>query len=420
MLGQGTSCLCVKVCLCIGSDICKVSRVFAAYIGICSARFVCHASYQAIDVSIGKRVHMGMMNVCLSHDTAFRWLVRNRNPRIAGRASTARVLPLSSPSMVQCRVLASELRLGVDPLEVLVCRSSGRRDSGSVKAHLSGLAYPSGSFVRVNVPGLGGVYAASPELVFRQIAAKHSLLEAVYVGYALCSSYRVDGQVDGGIAIREGDDAPLTTVSRIGAYLRKTEGSYGCAKARRALSYVREGSASPTESALAMGLSLPACLGGFGAGDVVLQRSAENGDLASSGLAGVSTRSSVAIEMKESGCGRGPVSMVVLDACDDNAQKGNGCAGGRKRAIRACMAVTPSQVYEFGSYVQLCERVCRQLDTRGGSRRRITEQEAGRREAIRARQAELWRTLVCFSEFRQAETGDCVNVFELPSVRDGR
>lgn len=131
---------------------------------------------------------MGMMNVCLSHDTAFRWLVRNRNPRIAGRASTARVLPLSSPSMVQCRVLASELRLGVDPLEVLVCRSSGRRDSGSVKAHLSGLAYPSGSFVRVNVPGLGGVYAASPELVFRQIAAKHSLLEAVYVGYALCSS----------------------------------------------------------------------------------------------------------------------------------------------------------------------------------------------------------------------------------------
>ena len=370
--------------------------------------------------SYGKRVHMGMMNVCLSHDTAFRWLVRNRNPRIAGRASTARVLPLSSPSMVQCKVLASELRLGVDPLEVLVCRSSGRRDSGSVKAHLSGLAYPSGSFVRVDVPGIDGVYAASPELVFRQIAAKHSLLEAVYVGYALCSSYRVDGQVDGGIAIREGDDAPLTTVSRIGAYLRKTEGSYGCAKARRALSYVREGSASPTESALAMGLSLPAWLGGFGAGDVVLQRSAENGDLASFGRAGVSTRSSVAIEMKESGCGRGPVSMVVLDACDDNAQKGNGCAGGRKRAMRACMAVTPSQVYEFGSYVQLCERVCRQLDTRGGSRRRITEQEAGRREAIRARQAELWRTLVCFSAFRQAETGDCVNVFELPSVRDGR
>lgn len=321
---------------------------------------------------------------------------------------------------MQCRVLASELRLGAEPLEVLVCRSSGRRDSGSVKSHLSGLAYPSGSFVRVDVPGLDGVYAASPELVFRQIAAKHSLLEAVYVGYALCSSYRVDGHVDGGIAIREGDDAPLTTVSRIGAYLRKTEGSYGCAKARRALSYVREGSASPTESALAMGLSLPACLGGFGAGDVVLQRSAASGDLAASGLTCGAARSSVAIEMREPGCGKGPVSMVVLNAFDDDAKRESGCASGRKGALRACMAVTPSQVYEFRSYVQLCERVCRQLDAHGGSRRRMTDQDVGRRDAIRARQAELWRTLVCFSAFRQAETGDCVKVFDPPSVRDGR
>lgn len=362
---------------------------------------------------------MGMMNICLSHDSAFRWLMRNRSPRVAGLSSTARVLPLASPSALQCRALSLELAVGPDPLEVLVCRSNGRRDSAYVKSHLSGLSYPPGSFVRVGASGFEGVYAASPELVFRQIAAKRSLLEAVYVGYALCSSYRIDANVEGGIAVRAGDDEPLTTVERIGSYLRKTEGSYGCAKARRALSYVREGSTSPTESALAMGLSLPSCLGGFAAGDVVMQGGFGGGSVAPE-IGCIASKRGVAIKMAETGCGKEPVSMVILESCDDDGERGS--AGGKRlsRAAGLCMAVTPSQVYEFGSYVQLCERVCQQLETRTGGRRRLSGQEDGRREAIRARQAELWRTLVCFSAFRQAETGDCVNVFDPPSVRDGR
>ena len=124
------------------------------------------------------------------------------------------MLPLSSPSVQQGRLLHDELSLAEGALEVLVCRSNGRRETGCVKSHLSGVAYPAGSFVRVPVADVPGVYAASPELVFRQIAAKHSLLETVYVGYALCSSYRVDGAVEGGIALREGDDEPLTSVRK--------------------------------------------------------------------------------------------------------------------------------------------------------------------------------------------------------------
>lgn len=365
---------------------------------------------------------MGMMNVCLSHDTAFRWLMRNRSPRMCGLTSMVRVLPLSSPSSIASQHLLSALSLDDDKLEVLVCRSNGRRGSGGVVSHLSGLSYPAGSFVRVPVPGVDGVYSASPELVFRQIAAKRSLLEAVYVGYALCSSYRVDGSVEGGIAIRAGDDEPLTSVERIRAYLERTEGSYGCAKARRALSYVREGSMSPTESGLAMGLNLPSCLGGFDAGDVLLQGTLTRiGEMG----AGVSRRvngCSVALTMEESGCGKGPVAMVVLGACDgDDGRRNRRDAEARQDGGGgATISVTPSQVYEFGAYVQLCEKIRQQLAVRDSLSGELADCEVARRKAIRARQADLWRTLVCFSAFRQAETGGCVSVFDPPCFRRGR
>ncbi len=387
---------------------------------------------------------MGMMNICLSHDTAFQWLMRNKNPRRRGLGSNARVLPLSSPSVQQGRLLHDELSLAEGALEVLVCRSNGRRETGCIKSHLSGVAYPAGSFVRVPVADVPGVYAASPELVFRQIAAKHSLLEAVYVGYALCSSYRVDAAVEGGIAPREGDDEPLTSVERIGEYLRKTEGSYGCAKARRALSYVREGSTSPTESALAIGLTLPLCLGGFGAGDIVLRGGVEAGNEAKrhadSGFA-----RSVSLTM-ENGCdGADRVSFVVVRGGEavgrkvirDSAPGALECDGvfvagedaeARKVASgpavrrRQDLTVTSAQIREFGSYVKLCERVRRKLALRDQHPKdaELSPRQAARRDAIAARQADLWRTLICFSSFRQAETGECVKVFDPPCIREAR
>ncbi len=351
------------------------------------------------------------------------------------------MLPLSSPSVQQGRLLHDELSLAEGALEVLVCRSNGRRETGCIKSHLSGVAYPAGSFVRVPVADVPGVYAASPELVFRQIAAKHSLLEAVYVGYALCSSYRVDGAVEGGIALREGDDEPLTSVARIGEYLRKTEGSYGCAKARRALSYVREGSTSPTESALAIGLTLPLCLGGFGAGDIVLRGSVDAGDEAVQS-ADASFARSVSLTM-ESGCdGADRVSFVVLrggETAGRKAQCGNvlehndafaasegadvrNAAFAEVARCRQDLTVTSSQIREFGSYVKLCERVRRKLALRDQHPKNaeLSPRQAARRDAIAARQADLWRTLICFSSFRQAETGECVKVFDPPCVREAR
>lgn len=209
---------------------------------------------------------MATMNICLSHDAAFRWLVRNRNPRITGNRTTARVLPCTSPFVSESRTLRSLLGIEDGKLEVLVRTSAGRRDGDCLRSHYSGSVYPAGSFVKVPVEGFGAVCCSSPELTFLQIAVKHTLLETVYMGYALCSSYRIDADAENGIALREGDDEPLTSAARIGQYLAKVDGAYGTAKARRALAYVRDGSISPTESAMAMALSMPRRFGGFAAG----------------------------------------------------------------------------------------------------------------------------------------------------------
>lgn len=458
---------------------------------------------------------MATMNICLSHDAAFRWLVRNRNPRITGNRTTARVLPCTSPFVSESRTLRSLLGIEDGKLEVLVRTSAGRRDGDCLRSHYSGCAYPAGSFVKVPVEGFGAVCCSSPELTFLQIAVKHTLLETVYMGYALCSSYRIDADAENGIALREGDDEPLTSAARIGQYLAKVDGAYGTAKARRALAYVRDGSISPTESAMAMALSMPRRFGGFAAGDVVLgENVAGRGCLSVAEGSGASGRmltvrstnrrrdvAALNISLPDGIGGRranglacgidgpeDPEELPVAAFCaqhggttfdrgseaadaegDQRAKWAIGAAtAGAKDARdarktdrevaasrnehgglqRRAILVRPEQVHEFDAYVQLCEKVARRMRRRsvprGGLAGHRELQEAGacqgagmyedvhelpvfedkaevKQRAKEARQlakrVELWQTLVCFSAFRQSETGSSVNVFDPPPDR---
>lgn len=458
---------------------------------------------------------MATMNICLSHDAAFRWLVRNRNPRITGNRTTARVLPCTSPFVSESRTLRSLLGIEDGKLEVLVRTSAGRRDGDCLRSHYSGSAYPAGSFVKVPVEGFGAVCCSSPELTFLQIAVKHTLLETVYMGYALCLSYRIDADAENGIALREGDDEPLTSVARIGQYLAKVDGTYGSAKARRALAYVRDGSISPTESAMAMALSMPRRFGGFAAGDVVLgENVAGRGCLSVAEGSGTSGRmltvrstnrrrdvAALNISLPDGIGGRrtngpacgidgpeDPEEFPVAAFCarhggttfdrgseaadaegDQRAKSAIGAAtAGAKDARdarktdrevaasrnehgglqRRAILVRPEQVHEFDAYVQLCEKVARRMRRRsvprGGFAGHRELQEARSCEATgvyeevgglpafedkaeakqRAKEArqlakrvELWQTLVCFSAFRQSETGSSVNVFDPPPDR---
>lgn len=109
------------------------------------------------------------------------------------------------------------------------------------------------------VPVAPEVLAASPELVFVQMAGKLPLVPLVELGFELCGGYARTAD-DRGFA----DAKPLTSTKRLGEYVAGCEGMYGAGKARRAVVYVADGAASPMEAAVAMLLTLPSHLGGYG------------------------------------------------------------------------------------------------------------------------------------------------------------
>lgn len=142
----------------------------------------------------------------------------------------------------------------VPPVHVLVPCAGQRTQAGLAKSHVWGSAIPPRSFVDIG----DGLFVSTPEFAFLQMASLMTLPQLIQLGYELCGTYALG---DGGSHCR---DAPLTTRCRLSEYLQAARGSYGVQKARRALTYVAEGSDSPMETMLAMHLSLPYAQGGFG------------------------------------------------------------------------------------------------------------------------------------------------------------
>ena len=103
---------------------------------------------------------------------------------------------------------------------------------------------------------------SSPELCFVQMATELSLVDLVLLGFEFCGGYRLD-------KVREpergfSDGPPLTSVTKLDTFIRKTPGLKGHKNAQRALGFIADGSASPMETILTMLLTLPYRLGGYG------------------------------------------------------------------------------------------------------------------------------------------------------------
>lgn len=215
------------------------------------------------------------MDICLSHISAFRWLMRNPNPLAAQKRARYRsAAPDSILSPSRCRELALEIDPERGSIDFLTITRRGRNSGEHFTAHLQTETVPPKSLIRIGTIGKTTVYIASPELVFMQLAQRRPLEEAVYFGFALCSLYRIVPAAPGGLQQRDQRpsssqkhivaDRPLTTVKHIESYLNNAKGNRGCAKAHFALKFVRDGSRSPMESALAITLGLPRIHGGFG------------------------------------------------------------------------------------------------------------------------------------------------------------
>ena len=190
------------------------------------------------------------------------------------RPSRASAIPASVPSAAGAKALLEalvpNLVEGADVLDVLVSTNSGRHQAKGLRAHLCTTKLPAGSFILVDAMGIE-FYLCAPELVFLQMASEVELDHLIYVGFALCSSFRLDEYAPGGCALREWSDAPLTSVARIRSYLKRVPaGTKGRGAALRALEHVRDGARSPYEIGLAMVIGMPLRLGGYALGETVM------------------------------------------------------------------------------------------------------------------------------------------------------
>ena len=147
-----------------------------------------------------------------------------------------------------------------EDVHLMVSSSADRRSlKGAVYLLHSGTV-PARSFARA----AGQVYVVCPELLFIQMAQKLSLVELLELGYELCGTYRMTRERPTyGVE-------PLTSVSKLKAYIQRAEGVRGRKIARCAVQWIADGSASPAETALAIVFKLPYRKGGFGLGGFVM------------------------------------------------------------------------------------------------------------------------------------------------------
>lgn len=187
------------------------------------------------------------MTVALSHKSALRTLLLDRAVADAPRycfpghaGETPAGLEIYRPKGA--------------PLEVLVTAKDQRaKQPRGSRIHLAQNLADLPAFVKVD-----GIYVASPELVFVQMASSMSFTEALLFAYYLCGDYRPSE-----VRFATGNQA-LTSVDKLTAFLDALPPTWGKKRAQSVLRYVIDGSNSPQESRLAIVIVLPPRRGGFG------------------------------------------------------------------------------------------------------------------------------------------------------------
>lgn len=143
-----------------------------------------------------------------------------------------------------------------DPIHILVAHPSERRLLSGVSCHVLPSGLEGGGLLKM--PGMA--LSVGPELAFLLAANELSLPRLLELGYEFCGHYRLNPGSPTGF-----DEAPpLTSPSKLGAFVEKAGGARGTRAAKRALAYLRANSRSPMETVITALLCLPPRLGGYG------------------------------------------------------------------------------------------------------------------------------------------------------------
>ena len=143
------------------------------------------------------------------------------------------------------------------PLEVVVL--SGKTSSQSKRFHNNIWKLPDRAPCFLSFES--GVYLSNPEFCFVQLARSCSVIDLIKLGFELCGTYRIDPASPIGFRPAQ----PLSSTEAINRFIDKMHGKVP-RKAKTAIRYVCDGSASPMETCLALLLGLPARYGGYGLG----------------------------------------------------------------------------------------------------------------------------------------------------------
>ena len=204
------------------------------------------------------------MKVFISHDTALEYWRYHFSPDME-IGDPVKTSPTEKVAYTKEDVLGCYPEYYADPekpVHVLAFDERMRRPSQRVVCHRWSADLPDGAF-----HGRGDFCVSSPEFLFLQMAPELTIVQLVALGCELCGRYILIPKTT--ILPSSFDEyptrvAPLTSVSKIEAFLNSVGRAHGVKKARRALKYVAEMSRSPMETKTYMQLCLPPLLGGYG------------------------------------------------------------------------------------------------------------------------------------------------------------
>lgn len=187
---------------------------------------------------------------------------------IAGHSAHAGFASLSSQSYLQG---GDSLALPCatptcDRLHLVVGSAGARVDLPEFESHVWVPPKGKASFLLVG----SRLAISSPEACFVQLSRSADAVALVKLGYELCGKYRIDTAAAVGFC----SAAPLTSVNSIKRFA-SAMGLGKTSKALKALDCVRDDSASPMETCLALLLGLPTFKGGYGLGIPVLNAQVE-------------------------------------------------------------------------------------------------------------------------------------------------
>lgn len=200
--------------------------------------------------------------VLLSHRTA--WLVHHAPPELVAAVHTRDyqvLVPNHSPQQTLDRVRTALMDCGIPEdqltdIDLLANFDFERTAALGVNSHVLGQVLPSHHIDLLTE----GIFVTDDALTFILAGTWMSPVELIEYGYEVCGNYRLGfGPTDPFTEKTAG-----TSRQDIKELLLATPGIPGSRAAERALRRVRDGSASPMETATAIMLATPRSLGGLG------------------------------------------------------------------------------------------------------------------------------------------------------------